>query len=88
MALLSGRPRNAYVPRAYPERRHDCLFFICSSCRASAELADLRVERLLARDAAGLGFRATRRVVEVEGACESCSADGASSPRSVPRSPR
>ena len=69
--------RNAYVPCAHPERRHDCLFFICSNCGASAELEDLRVEQLLAEDAAVLGYRVTRRVVEVEGICASCIAAGA-----------
>ena len=69
--------RNAYVPCAHLERRHDCLFFICSDCGASAELEDLRVEQLLAEDAAVLGYRVTRRVVEVEGTCVSCIAAGA-----------
>ena len=69
--------RNAYVPCAHPERGHDCLFFICSDCGASAELEDLRVEQLLAEDAAVLGYRVTRRVVEVEGTCASCIAAGA-----------
>ena len=69
--------RNAFVPCAHPERRHDCLFFICSDCGAATELEDLRVERLLAEDAAVLGYRVTRRVVEVEGTCASCIAAGA-----------
>ena len=69
--------RNAYVPCAHPERRHDSLFFICNDCGASAELEDLRVEQLLAENAAILGYRVTRRVVEVEGTCASCIAAGA-----------
>ena len=69
--------RNAYVPCAHPERRHDCLFFICSNCGASVELEDQRFECLISEDAALIGFRATRRVVEVEGTCASCIADGA-----------
>ncbi len=69
--------RNAYVPCAYPERRRDCLFFICNDCGGSAELEDLRVEQLLAENAAALGYRVTRRVVEVEGTCASCIAAGA-----------
>ena len=69
--------RNAYVPRAHPERRHDCLFFICGDCGASAELEDPRVEELLAEDAAILGFSVTRRMVEVEGTCADCIAAGA-----------
>ena len=64
--------RNAYVPRAHPERQHDCLFFICSICGASTELEDLRVVEVLAEDAATLGYRVTRRVIEVEGACPDC----------------
>ncbi len=69
--------RNAYVPCAHPERRHDCLFFICSICGASAESEDPRVEQLLAENAADLGYRVTRRVVEVVGTCECCIAAGA-----------
>ena len=69
--------RNAYVPCTHPERRHDCLFFICSNCGASAELEDPRVGRLLSEHAALIGFRATRRVIEVEGTCARCIAAGA-----------
>ncbi|WP_282611365.1 Fur family transcriptional regulator [Pelagibius sp. Alg239-R121] len=70
--------RNAYVACAHPERRRDCLFFICSNCGASAELEDLRVEELLAEDAAVLGYHVARCVVEVEGTCVACIAAGAS----------
>ena len=45
---------------------------ICSNCGASVELEDRRLDRLTSEDAALIGFRATRRVVEVEGACTSC----------------
>ena len=69
--------RNAYVPRAHPEREHDCLFFLCSICGASAELEDPRVVEVLAEDAAALGYRVDRRVVEVEGACPNCVPAGA-----------
>ena len=64
--------RNAYVPCIHPERQHDCLFFICSNCGASAELEDPRVGRLISENAALLGFRPTRQVVEVEGICARC----------------
>ena len=69
--------RNAYVPCAHPERQHDCLFFICSNCGASVELEDQRLESLISECAALIGFRPTRRVVEVEGTCASCIAAGA-----------
>lgn len=65
--------RNAYVPCAHPERGHGCIFFICSDCGMSVELEDQRVDELLAEDAENrLGFRVTRRVVEVEGTCSNC----------------
>ena len=70
--------RNAYVPCAHPERRHDCLFFICSDCGASVELEDQRLEHLISEDAALIGFRPTRRVIEVEGVCATCIAASAS----------
>ncbi|MCY3879103.1 MAG: transcriptional repressor [Rhodobacteraceae bacterium] len=63
---------NAYIPCAHPERDHDCLFFICNACQASVELEDSRIGKLLAEDAASLGFAATRRTVEVEGMCAKC----------------
>ncbi len=68
--------RNAYVPCAHPERRHDCCFFICKDCGATAELEDPRIEQLLDEHAAELGYRVTRRVVEVVGTCASCIAAG------------
>jgi Fur family zinc uptake transcriptional regulator len=67
---------NAYVPCVHPERDHDCLFFICSRCRASVELEDPRIGGLLAEDAAVLGFVAMRRTVEVEGVCAQCAEAG------------
>ena len=64
--------RNAYVPRAHPERQHECLFFICKICGTSTELENPRVVQVLAEDAASLGYRVDRPVVEVEGACPNC----------------
>ncbi|MDA7949639.1 MAG: transcriptional repressor [Hyphomicrobiaceae bacterium] len=64
--------RNAYIPCAHPERRHDCLFVICTECGSTVELEDPRVERLLAENATQLGFQVERRVVEVEGKCADC----------------
>lgn len=69
--------RNAYVPCVHPERQNDCLFFICSDCGTSVELEDPRIERLISENAAIIGYRPTRRVVEVEGVCRSCRAAGA-----------
>ena len=60
---------NAYVPCLHPERDHDCLFFICNSCRSSVEIEDQRIGGLLAEDAASFGFVMKRRTIEVEGTC-------------------
>ena len=69
--------RNAYVPCAHPERQHDCLFFICSNCGSSVELEDRRLAGAISEDANLIGFRPTRRVIEVEGVCATCIAGGA-----------
>lgn len=68
--------RNAYVPCIHPERQHDCLFFICSNCGASFEMEDARIEGLISENATCIGFRPTRRVIEVEGTCARCIAAG------------
>ena len=69
--------RNAYVPLTHPERDQDCLFFICNTCGAAEELEDQRLENLLLETAAQIGFRASRRVIEVEGTCTTCADAGA-----------
>ena len=81
MTLPSTQPRpctdsNCRGQHA-PAERVALAMSLCSDCGASAELEDLRVEQLLAEDAAVLGYRMTRRVVEVEGTCASCIAAGA-----------
>ena len=63
---------NAFVPCVHPERRNDCLFFICNTCGASTELEDQRFERLISEKAEQIGFHAARRVIEVEGTCTTC----------------
>ncbi len=69
--------RNAYVPFTHPERHQDCLFFICSTCSAVEELEDQRLENLISKNAAQIGFRTSRRVIEVEGTCAACTDAGA-----------
>ena len=69
--------RNAYVPLTHPERDQDCLFFICNTCGTTEELEDRRLENLILETASQIGFRASRRVIEVEGTCTACSDAGA-----------
>lgn len=64
--------RNAFVPCAHPDHPHACVFFICNNCGGSSEVEDPTIEKAVARDAASLGFRIARRVVELQGTCATC----------------
>ena len=64
--------RNAYVPCSHPERSHNCVFFMCVRCGSSSEVENPHVKLLLDQDAARLGYRVARLVVEVEGTCSPC----------------
>lgn len=68
--------RNAFVPCAHPERCHERIFLICGDCMVWVELEDQRFEQQLADEATHLGFRTTRRVVEVLGTCANCITTG------------
>lgn len=64
--------RNAFVPRVHPEHEPACAFFICETCGTSAEVDNPQVEALFETDAAGLGFRIGKRVIELQGTCANC----------------
>lgn len=64
--------RNAFVACDHPDTRHQCMFFICHGCGTTTELVDSKLDRLLLRDAAAIGFTPERRVVEVKGLCRAC----------------
>ncbi len=70
---------NSYAACVHPERRHNCLFFLCQACGAVRELDDPRIEALLREGAAKLGYRAERHMVEVTGVCNACGSGGAAS---------
>lgn len=67
---------NAFVPCALPDCGHTRVFFLCEDCGSSTEVGNPEIEALFATDAAALGFRIGRRVVELQGTCASCSAIG------------
>ena len=69
--------KNAYVPCVHPERERDCLYYICSNCGATIEVEDSRIDRLISENAASIGFRPKRCVIEVEGECASCNSTSA-----------
>lgn len=64
---------NAYVGCAKPENRHISQFLICHDCGAVAELDDPEIRKLLAKKAAGLGFRIDHEMIEINGICSACS---------------
>src|SRR5437868_3929241 len=72
--------RNAFVPCAHPDHPHACVFFICENCGGSAEVENPTIENAVDRDAASLGFRIARRVVELQGTCATCLATGGPAP--------
>lgn len=64
--------RNAYVARPHPDTGDRDALYICSRCGVTAELSDPRIDRLLVAQAMDLGFRPSRRVLEIEGTCSRC----------------
>ncbi len=64
--------KNAFIPCAHPDHEHTCVFFICESCGNSAEVENEKVDALFEQDAAALGFRIGKRVIEMQGMCATC----------------
>lgn len=63
---------NAYMPCNSPGEEHESVYFLCSSCGTTAEVADTRIGGLLSQDAHSLHFRPRKQVVEVQGLCAKC----------------
>lgn len=64
--------KNAFIPCTHPNHEHTCVFFICERCGNSAEVENQTVEALFEKEAAELGFRIGKRVIEMQGVCASC----------------
>ncbi|MBJ3778058.1 Fur family transcriptional regulator [Acuticoccus mangrovi] len=64
--------KNAFVACARPHRNRAYVYFICDTCGASVEIESAEIEAQVAHDAAFLGFRIGRRVIELEGTCADC----------------
>ena len=67
---------NAFVGCADPGDDHAGQFLICTGCGNAAELHDARIDKAIAVSTADLGFRATRKTVEVLGLCPACREPG------------
>jgi len=63
---------NAFVGCAHPQQAHGSQFLICADCGAAAEVHDPRVDAVIGRRAAELGFSVRRKTVEIQGLCGPC----------------
>lgn len=63
---------NAYVGCGTPQAPHTGLFFVCETCRESAEILNDRVCDALQETASSAGFEVHRQTVEVSGICHRC----------------
>lgn len=68
--------RNAYLGCSGPEAGHATQFLVCTRCGAAVEMDDPGLAAAIARSAERLGFAAGRQMVEVEGVCAACRAQG------------
>ncbi|PLY01972.1 MAG: Fur family transcriptional regulator [Desulfuromonas sp.] len=63
---------NAYVACLQPEHRHEGQFFICTSCRAFAELDSSLITTAIEQNARESGFEVQRHTIEIMGLCPQC----------------
>lgn len=67
---------NAFIPCTEGDHAHAAQFLICRSCGTVAEVDDHAVSEALDRTARREGFMPSNAVVEIEGVCSECLADG------------
>lgn len=63
---------NSFVPCAHPHHPHACVFFICQRCGSSAEIENSTMEHLILDNARAIGFQVSRRIIELQGTCTTC----------------
>lgn len=64
---------NAYIACCDPHEAHQHIFLICKKCGSADEMIDHNISHRLQHDAAKHGFRAEMQVLELSGACQTCS---------------
>jgi Fur family transcriptional regulator, zinc uptake regulator len=64
--------KNLFVPCAHADHPHACIFYICEGCGSSIEVENPQLEQLFDDDAKSIGFRVSKRVVEIQGTCSEC----------------
>lgn len=68
--------RHSFVACKHPQHPHQGLYLVCSACGRADEMHADEVARAVQRAAQGRGFRPRRQIVEVQGVCRDCGADG------------
>lgn len=64
--------RNAYVLREHPERESRSVLFSCDLCDATVTVDHLSLEDLIEANAATVGFKVGKSIVECGGTCRAC----------------
>ncbi len=63
---------SAFTPCHHPGESHSCQFFICTSCDKVHEICNPAIDRAISKSAEDQGFNVTRKTLEVQGVCKSC----------------
>ena len=67
---------NAFVACMYPHEAHTPAFLICRNCRSVAETCVSPTPAALRQEARAAGFTIERSMMEAEGLCRACAAEG------------
>ena len=67
---------NAFIGCVHPHRPHVSQFLICRSCRSVIELSDRTIEEAILAEAERSGFLVHHQIIEAEGVCKECRAEG------------
>ena len=73
--------QNAFVACVEADSPHRSQFAICDNCGRTVESMDNDLARKLSRQAAKLGFKIERQIVEMHGTCATCQDNAGPSPR-------
>lgn len=63
---------NAFVGCPDPGVPHNGQFLICRECKSVVELDDARINAMVDKMAAGLGFTMINQTLEIQGLCRNC----------------
>jgi Fur family zinc uptake transcriptional regulator len=68
--------RSAYVLCEHPERESLSMLFLCDCCDATVSVDHLSLEKLIEANAATVGFKVGKSIIECGGTCSACADKG------------